>query len=112
MERRERRIVERQNGAGNLKNGKDIIAGVIYSIIVTKEVIVIDNFDGRSEVDGVGQINGNLKFIEKGIKVEPEEIYTLELSDGREFDISIPLANFPSKDYEFIVRDGSRFRMK
>jgi hypothetical protein len=111
MGKRERRVVERPRGIGNLKKGNEIIAGVTYSIIVSKDIIIINNFDGYSEVDGVGQINGRLKFVEKDIKIEPDEIYTLELADGREFDISIPLANFPSKEYEFILRDGKNFKI-
>ena len=112
MEKKVRRIVEKPCGAGELKKGNEIIAGVLYSITVMREVIIIDNFDGHSEVDGVGQVNGSLKFIEKDKKINPEEVYTLWLADGREIDISIPLANFPSKDYEFIVRDGNRFKIK
>lgn len=113
MEKRINRIVERPSGVGNLKRGNEIIAGVIYSIVVTKEILISDNFDGHSEIDlDIGQINGRLKFIEKGIKIEPEEILTLQLSDGREFDISLPLVNFPARDYEFIVRDGKNFKIK
>ena len=112
MERRVKRIVERPHGVGELKKGNEIIAAVIYSMTVMREMIIIDNFDGRTEVDGVGQINGSLKFIEKDKIIDQEEVYTLWLADGREIDISLPLANFPSKDYEFIVRDGNRFKMK
>jgi hypothetical protein len=112
MERRERRIVEKPRGAGKIKKGDEIIAEVFYTIIVTKEVIFIDNSDGHTEVDGVGQINGNLKFVIKEKEIDPEGVYTLELADGREFDISIPFANFQSKDYEFIVRDGKNFKVK
>ena len=113
MERREWRIVERPHGVGNLKKGKGAIAGVIYSIIVKKEIIIIDNFGSdRQEIDGMGRIEGNLRFIDKSIKVGIEEIFTLELSDGREFDISIDMTNPLVTDYKFIIRDAKGFKVK
>lgn len=112
MERRKRRVVERPQGVGELKKGDETVATVSYSIIVKKIVIISDTFDGHSEIDGIGEIDGSLRFIEKYQKINDDEIYTLYLSDGREIDISILLANFPSKDYEFVLRNGNRFKMK
>jgi len=110
MERRERRIVERPHGVGELKKDNEIIAEVRYFMRVTRDVIITDNFDGHSEIDGMGQIDGSLQFIEKNKEINSEEIYTLSLIDGREIDISIPLADFPNKEYKFIVRDGNKVK--
>jgi hypothetical protein len=120
MERKERKIVERPWGEGELKkvNETEIIARVSYSMEVSKLVLIRDDYDGHREDDVGGiQINGKIKFIEKPQKtIEPTEDYTLWLADGRKIDIKIDIYilpdNFPSKDYKFILRDGNGFKMK
>jgi len=104
MQRRERRVVEQPHGVGELKEEGEIIAAVRYSLRVTRDVIITENFDGCGEIDGMGQIDGSIPFIEKNKEINSEEIYTLSLIDGREIDISIPLSDVPYKEYKFIVK--------
>jgi hypothetical protein len=77
MEKRERRIVERLKGIGRIKKGNNVVAEVAYSILVSKDVIIIDNFDGHQEVDGIGQINGSFRIVIAENNLNQDEVYTL-----------------------------------
>ena len=108
MVRKLNKIIERPAGIGELKKENENIATVEYSMKVMREIIITE----EAEIEGFIQLNGKIRFINEYKPVEPDEIYTLRLKDGRQIDISLPLVNFPGKDFEFIVRNRTGFEPK
>lgn len=110
MEKKIRRVVERPSGTGTLFRKEDPIGKVSYNLTVSKEFIVIENFgEDRSEVEGMGEINGTVTFFGDGVGFMPEGNFRLKLEDGRELVIFLHPGQ---KTHKIAVRDASNFSKK
>ncbi len=117
MERRRKKIIERLNGLGKIKTGDKLYAYVSYNLLVQRDVLINDSFNGVSEAEGNASITGNFKVMDRmmdwKVNFDSDGPYTLELDDQREFDILIPrISNLPISKYDIIVADASKFQMK
>ena len=110
-ERREMRIIDTLKGIGRLRKGDQIIAEATYVISVFKEFIIVDTFGSPpKEVEGMGHIKGSFRVINPVQKVKPDEVYILELSDGRKIHTMMPPFIVPDKEIEIYPMGAEGFK--
>jgi len=103
-ERRETRRIDTLKGIGKLRKSDQIIAEVTYVIFLYKEFIIVDSFGSSpKEVEGMGHIKGNFKIIMAFQEIKPNEVYTLELTDGRRIHTMMPSLIIPDKEIEIYL---------
>jgi len=110
-ERKETRKIDTLKGIGKLRKDDQIIAEATYVIFVYKEFIIADSFESSpKEIEGMGHIKGSFRVINPVQKIKPDEVYTLELSDGRKVDTMMPSLILPDREIEIYLMKAEGFK--
>ncbi len=95
-----------------MKKNNEVIADVSYALTVIETILIPEVWGSQNRVEGIGEIKGTFRIIDEQAKVKPDEVYTLELSDGREIDIMTPPLIIPDTETKIFVRDAGKFHTK